>query len=63
MDPLIVAEKIAETDRNRIITTRDISAELNDGGKRVGGSFAKGKKWNITLLLQKCNKNVIIHKR
>jgi len=44
MDPLIVAEKIAETDRNRIITTRDISAELNDGGKRVGGSFAKGKK-------------------
>lgn len=43
MDPLIVAEKVATTDRNRIITTRDITAELHDGGKRVGGRFAKGK--------------------
>ena len=44
MDPLIVAEKIAITNKNKIITTRDITAELNDGGKRVGGSFAKGKR-------------------
>lgn len=44
MDPLIVAEKVAITDRNRIITTRDITTELHDEGKRVGGNFAKGKK-------------------
>lgn len=44
MDPLVVAEKIATTDRNRIITTRDITAELHDEGKRVGGRYAKGKK-------------------
>lgn len=44
MDPLIVAEKIATTDRNRIITIRDIKAELHDEGKRIGGSYARGKK-------------------
>lgn len=44
MDPLVVAEKVATTDKNRIITTRDITAELHDEGKRVGGSFAKGKR-------------------
>ena len=44
MDPLVVAEKIAITDKNRIITVKDISEELGDGGKRVGGSFAKGKR-------------------
>ena len=44
VDPLIVAEKIAKTDRNRIITIRDITAQLHDGGKRVGGRFAKGKR-------------------
>ncbi|MDE5830308.1 MAG: hypothetical protein K2H53_01045 [Clostridia bacterium] len=44
IDPLVVAEKIATTDRNRIITIRDITAELHDEGKRVGGRFAKGKR-------------------
>lgn len=44
MDPLVVAEKVATTDQNRIITTRDITSELHDEGKRVGGSFAKGKR-------------------
>ncbi len=44
MDPLIVAEKIATTDKNRIVTARDISKELGDEGKRVGGRYAKGKK-------------------
>ena len=44
MDPLLVAEKIATTDKNRIVTTRDITAELHDEGKRVGGRFARGKK-------------------
>lgn len=44
IDPLVVAEKVATTDRNRIITIRDIRAELHDEGKRVGGRFANGKK-------------------
>lgn len=44
MDPLIVAEKVAITDKNKIVTSLDISKELGDGGKRVGGRFAKGKK-------------------
>lgn len=43
MDPLVVAEKVAITNSNRIITTRDITAELHDEGKRVGGRYAKGK--------------------
>jgi len=49
MDPLIVAEKVAVTSRQRIITTRDITAELHDEGKRVGGRFARGKKWILQL--------------
>lgn len=44
MDPIIVAEKIATTNKNRIITIKDITAELHDEGKRVGGRYAKGKK-------------------
>ena len=44
LDPLIVAEKIATTDRNRVVTTRDITAEIHDDGKRIGGRFALGKK-------------------
>ena len=55
MDPLLVAEKIATTDRNNIVTNIDIASELKDGGKRVGGRFARGKKW----ILHSCNKNVI----
>ena len=44
MDPLLVAEKIATTDKSMIVTSRDIEKQLGDGGKRVGGRFAKGKK-------------------
>ena len=44
MDPIIVAKKIATTDRNKLVTIRDITDELGDGGKRVGGKYARGKK-------------------
>lgn len=44
MDPLFVAEKIATTDKNMIVTAREISKELGDEGKRVGGKYAKGKR-------------------
>lgn len=52
MDPLVVAEKVATTDKNRIIATRDITAELHDEGKRVGGNFAKGKRWSNKKVTQ-----------
>lgn len=44
MDPLIVAEKIAVTDRNKFITINDIANELRDGKKSIDGSGVTGKK-------------------
>ena len=43
-DPLIVAEKVATTDRNKLITIGDITEELGDNGRRVGGKYAIGKR-------------------
>ena len=44
MDPLIVAEKIAITDRKRFVTINDIVNELRDGKKSIDGSGVMGKK-------------------
>ena len=44
MDPLIVAEKIAITDKRKFITINDIAAELRDGKKSIDGSGVMGKK-------------------
>ena len=44
MDPLIVAEKIAVTDRTRFVTMNDIVNELRDGKKSIDGSGVMGKK-------------------
>lgn len=44
MDPLIVAEKIAITDRNKFVTINDIVNELRDGKKSIDGSGVMGKK-------------------
>ena len=44
MDPLIVAERIAVTDRNKFVTINDIVNELRDGRKSVDGSGVLGKK-------------------
>lgn len=44
MDPLIVAEKIAVTDRTKFVTINDIAAELRDGKKSIDGSGVMGKK-------------------
>ena len=52
MDPLIVAEKVATTSRNRMITTRDITAELHDQGKRVGGGVAMRKNVILQNVIQ-----------
>ena len=44
MDPLIVAEKIAVTDRNKFVTINDIVNELRDGKKSIDGSGVMGKR-------------------
>ena len=44
MDPLIVAEKIAITPRNKFITINDILADLRDGKKSIDGIGSMGKK-------------------
>ena len=43
-DPLIIAEKIATTDKNKYITISDVAFELRDGTKGIGGTGAMGKK-------------------
>lgn len=45
MDPLIVAEKIATTDRTKFVTIQDMLKELRDGKKSIDGSGVMGKKY------------------
>lgn len=44
MDPLIVAEKIAITEKNKFVTINDLIGELRDGKKSIDGSGVMGKK-------------------
>ncbi len=43
LDPLIIAEKVATTEKYRYITVKDIANELRDGDKGVGGIGANGR--------------------
>ncbi|MBO6243485.1 MAG: hypothetical protein J6O41_02820 [Clostridia bacterium] len=43
LDPLIIAENIAYTDRYKYITIEDIKKELRDGKRGVGGIGTNGK--------------------
>lgn len=43
IDPLIIAEKVATTNRYKYITIDDIANELKEGRKGVGGIGAEGK--------------------
>lgn len=43
LDPLIVAEKIAFTERYKYVTIDDIARELRDGKRGVSGGGASGK--------------------
>ena len=43
LDPLVVAEKVAFTERYKYITIDDIAKELRDGKKGVSGIGANGK--------------------
>ena len=44
LDPLIIAEKVATTDKTRYITISDVENELRDGRRGVGGIGSRGKK-------------------
>lgn len=52
IDPLIIAEKVATTNRYKYITIDDIANELKEGRKGVGGIGAEGK-------MRICNKGVM----
>lgn len=43
VDPLVVAEKVALTERYKYITIDDIAGELRDGKKGISGIGASGK--------------------
>ena len=47
IDPLIVAEKVAITERYKYITIEDIERELRDGKKGIDGIGANGKMYRI----------------
>lgn len=44
MDPLVIASKVALTEKNRFITINEIVPFLKDGIIGIGGTKAKGKK-------------------
>ncbi len=47
IDPLIVAEKVAVTERYKYITIEDIENELRDGKKGIDGIGANGKMYRM----------------
>ncbi len=44
MDPLIVAEEISITNRNRIVMMSDLENKIRNGRKAISGIGANGKK-------------------
>ena len=44
IDPLIVAEKIATTNKNKFVKIKDIENELREGKKSIDGSGVMGKR-------------------
>lgn len=44
VDPLIVAQKIAETDIHKYISIGDIESSLTSGTKGISGTIVRGKK-------------------
>ncbi len=44
VDPLIVAQKVAETDIHKYISIGDIESSLSSGTKGISGTIVRGKK-------------------
>lgn len=49
VDPLIVAEKIATTDKNKFVSGHDIAKEIKEGENGINGVGAMGKKQAIFM--------------
>lgn len=47
VDPLIVASKVALTDKNCFVTMNEILPYLGDGANAVGGTVGRGKAWSF----------------
>lgn len=43
LDPLIVAEKVSTTDRNKLVFMSDLEGEIRNGRKAISGIGARGK--------------------
>ena len=43
LDPLIIAEKVATTEKYKFITVDEVTKEIRDGKKGIGGIGANGK--------------------
>ena len=50
MDPLIIAEKVATTERYKYINIDDVAPELRDGKKGIDGIGASGKMYKKIVL-------------
>lgn len=49
IDPLIVAEKVATTDRRNFVTVYDIAKEIKEGEKGISGIGSQGKKHIVII--------------
>lgn len=47
IDPLIVAQKVAVTDKDKFVSSYDIAKEIKEGEKGIGGVGAMGKKIKV----------------
>lgn len=50
IDPLIVAEKIAITDRTKFVSSYEIAREIKEGEEGISGIGAMGKKTKVTIM-------------
>lgn len=50
IDPLIVAEKIATTDKTKFISSNEIAKEIKEGERRISGIGAMGKKTKVIIM-------------
>ena len=50
IDPLIVAEKVAITDKTKFVSSYEIAREIKEGDKGIGGVGAMGKKSRVIIM-------------
>ncbi len=50
IDPLIVAEKVAVTDKRKFVSSYEIAHEIKEGEKGIGGIGAMGKKTTVIIM-------------